>query len=305
MILASLSLLMAISATSETSAQADSFVAMTYNIRFGTANDGPNHWDLRRDHFMEVLAQHDADILGLQEALDFQIDEIIERFPGYRFEGVGRDDGERAGEWSPILFKTERYRFLDGGTFWLSDTPDVVASITWDNVITRICTWVHLQDRTNNRDVWVFNTHMDHVGQNSRERSAELIAAKIREWVPEGHAVIVMGDLNAGEDNPAFRYLDGQIERASDPDVDPDHQPLPAPTLIHAFRALHPEEEVVGTFNAFRFGQINGAMIDHIWVSPHLRPVRAEIDRQDREERYPSDHFPMIAEIEWIVADPS
>jgi hypothetical protein len=114
---------------------------MTFNIRYGTAKDGENEWSARREMLFDVIRNTDADLLGLQEALDFQIDEIIAAVPGYAVVGVGRDDGAEKGEYSAILFRTERFHVAEAGTFWFSDSPAVVASKSWGNQITRICTW--------------------------------------------------------------------------------------------------------------------------------------------------------------------
>ena len=121
--------------------------AMSFNIRYGTANDGENRWALRRDFLIDVMREQAADVVGLQEALDFQIDEIVAALPVYGVIGVGRDDGARKGEYTAILFRRDRFQVSDAGTFWFSDTPEVVASKSWGNSITRICTWARLVDR--------------------------------------------------------------------------------------------------------------------------------------------------------------
>ena len=114
---------------------------MSFNIRYGTANDGDDSWP-NRDHLVfDVLKNHAPDIVGLQEALKFQIDEILENVPGYAMVGVGRDDGDTLGEYSAILYNPARFELKESGTFWLSETPDIIASTSWGNKITRICTW--------------------------------------------------------------------------------------------------------------------------------------------------------------------
>ena len=118
----------------------DPLQVMTFNIRYGTAKDGDNQWSARREMLFEVIRERDADLVGLQEALAFQIDEIEAAVPGYAVVGVGRDDAGRAGEFSAILLKKGRFRVADAGTFWFSDTPEVPASKSWGNSITRICT---------------------------------------------------------------------------------------------------------------------------------------------------------------------
>ena len=120
---------------------------MTFNIRYGTAKDGENEWSARRDMLFEVIRDTRPDLLGLQEALDFQIDEILAAVSGYAVVGVGRDDGAEKGEYSAILFRTERFHVAEAGTFWFSDTPAVPGSKSWGNQITRISSWARLIDR--------------------------------------------------------------------------------------------------------------------------------------------------------------
>jgi len=256
---------------------------LSYNIRFGTANDGPNHWDIRRDMALDVIERWDADIVGMQEALRFQLDEIRERFPRYAEIGVARDDGRITGEYSSILYRPERFAVADAGTFWLSDTPQEIASITWGNAITRICTWARLVEHSTGRGVYVYNTHFDHVSQPSREQSVRLIAQMIAER-PIDDPVVLIGDFNAGEDNPAMVFLMDQSDEAQ------------GPGLVDTFRVIHPDAEQVGTFHAFRGGR-EGRKIDFVLVEPATRVIDASIDHSNVDGRFPSDHFPVGATV--------
>lgn len=271
----------------------------SFNIRYGTASDGDNAWEHRRELVAEVIRTIDADVLGLQEALRFQLDEIAGACPGYTEIGVGRDDGLTRGEYSPLLVRTERFSIAASGTFWLSDTPEAVASASWGNSIPRVCTWVRLVDKRTGRAMTVFNTHWDHRSQASRERSAELLAARVaaaRAARPD-EPVVVMGDLNAGEDNAALRYLRGETERASHAGAWPGHTPAPPPRLVDTFRAVHPDAAEAGTFTGFTFGATGGEKIDYVLVSDGAEVLDASIDRTERGGRYPSDHFPVTARV--------
>ncbi|HEX7086759.1 MAG TPA: endonuclease/exonuclease/phosphatase family protein, partial [Vicinamibacterales bacterium] len=198
--------LLAVVLAAATLAAAAPLTVMSFNIRYGTANDGDNRWELRRDLLFDVLREEDADIIGLQEALHFQIQEIVAAVPAYASVGVGRDDGKEKGEHSAILFRKERLRVLDSGTFWFSDTPEVPGSTSWGNRITRICTWARFADERGG-SFYVFNLHLDHESQPSRERSVQLLAQRIRGRAVTGDPVIVTGDFNVGEDNGAIRWL--------------------------------------------------------------------------------------------------
>ena len=161
-------------AQTPTPARQPELVVMSFNIRYGTAADGENHWTARRKLLLDVVKRQKADLIGLQEALDFQIREIVNAVRDYAVVGVGRDDGKAAGEYSAILYRRDRFHVADAGTFWLSDTPSVVASKTWGNNITRICTWARFVDR-GGQAFWHYNVHLDHQSQPSRERSTQLL----------------------------------------------------------------------------------------------------------------------------------
>lgn len=252
---------------------------MSFNIRYGTANDGDDRWE-HRDHLVErVIAGRAADVVGLQEALAFQIDEIVTAVDGYGVVGVGRDDGANRGEQAAILYRTDRFAVAESGTFWLSDTPGVVGSKSWGNGITRVCTWVRLIERSTGRGVYVFNAHLDHQSQPSRERSAELITERIKARAFDDPAVL-MGDFNAGESNAAIRTVVAEGGAG----------------LVDSYRVAHPDESTVGTFNGFR-GTDDGDKIDYVFVPADAKVIDAEIDRTNDDGRYPSDHFPVWATV--------
>lgn len=254
---------------------------VSFNIRYGTAKDGDNEWSKRRELLFEVMRELDADILGLQEAVAFQIDELETAVQGYAAVGVGRDDAARAGEYTAILFRTSRLRVADAGTFWFSDTPEVPASRSWGNRITRICTWARFVDR-DGRGFYVFNLHLDHESQPSREQSVALLARRIGARAFPAEPVIVTGDFNAGERNPAITALIGSDA---------------ASRLVDTFRVMHPSATDVGTFTGFEFGNTAGEKIDYVLVQPGTEVLSAGIVRTSRDRRYPSDHFPVAATV--------
>jgi len=266
---------------------------MTFNIRYGTATDGDNSWTHRRELVFGVVREQDADIVGLQEALRFQVDEITEAVPGYGEIGVGRDDGAARGETCAILYRTDRFSVASAGTFWLSDTPRVVASASFGNSIPRICTWVRLIDKGSGEGVYVLNVHFDHRSDPSRTKSAQLIAEFVRS-LDFGDPVILMGDFNAGETSGALSVLTStgiEDERGNDSPGDTIGR-----LFQDSFRAVHPNESDAGTFNSWR-GETGGDKIDYILVPPTCIVREAAILRDNEDGRYPSDHFPVIAEI--------
>ena len=283
-----LALAMAAPATVQEESATDLRV-MSFNIRYGTANDGPDRWENRSDLVIDTIRADGPDLLGLQEALRFQIDAILEALPDYRSVGVGRDDGKDAGEFSPVLYRIDRFELLGSGTFWLSDTPEVPGSSSWGNAIPRICSFARLRDIEVGTTIDVYNTHFDHQSAPSRFRSAELIW-QVLEARSEAVPFVVMRDLNAGEDSEPIRFLLGAIEG-------PTGTPAPEPGLADPFRIAQPRAEEVGTFHGFR-GTPGIAKIDHILVTPGAFEVLgAAINRSDRDGQYPSDHFPVTARL--------
>jgi len=262
--------------------QAEPLTVMTFNIRYGTADDGVNQWSARKDHLFEIIRRERADLLGLQEALDFQIDEIIKAAPMYAVVGVGRDDGAEKGEYSAILFNKDRLHVAEAGTFWFSDTPAVVASKSWGNTITRICTWARFIDR-DGRGFWHFNVHLDHQSQPSRERSTILLRERIAARSVKTEPVIVTGDFNVGETNPAVLTMTAAAAGA--------------PPFLDTFRVLHRDQREAGTFNSFKPGNTGGDKIDYVLAQTGTEVLRAEILRDSRQGRYPSDHFPVVARV--------
>ena len=257
---------------------------MSFNIRYGTADDGADAWPRRAAMAFDVVRRFDADVVGVQEALRFQLDELGAALPAFAEIGVGRDDGRTAGEYSAILYRRGRFEVLEEGTFWFSDTPAIPGSMTWGNRITRICTWARLRDRAGGARFYVYNLHLDHESQPSRERSALLLAERIRAR-SSPDPVLVMGDFNSGEANPVYRHLTGAETLPA---------ATPAPPLADTYRLRHPGDTIVGTFHAFR-GTTTGDKIDHILASPEWRALDASIVRTSRAGRFPSDHFPVTA----------
>jgi len=257
---------------------------MTFNIRYGTAPDGNYQWSNRQEHVYRLLQEQAPDIIGLQEALHFQNQAILEHVAGYECLGVGRDDGDTSGEYSAILYRAQRLQVRNQGTFWFSQTPDVPGSKHWGNSITRICTWAHFEDDSSGRSFYVYNLHLDHQSQPSREKSIDLLLDKIDQR-DNRDPVIVTGDFNAGENNPAVISLLKYKKRFFRPSY-----------FIDSFRLLHPQDTNVGTFHGFS-DQAGEDKIDYIFVDRRLEVKAAEILRVQPPDMYISDHYPVTATI--------
>jgi endonuclease/exonuclease/phosphatase family metal-dependent hydrolase len=255
---------------------------MTFNIRYGTANDGENRWDNRRQWLVETVKAFNPDLLGTQETLGFQRDYLAEQLPGYGVLGVGRDDGKEQGEMMALYYKRDRFKQLDAGHFWLSETPERAGSKSWDSSLPRMVTWIKLQDlkRADAPPIAFFNTHFDHRGPQARLQSARLIREQVGA-LGRGCSLIVTGDFNAGEGSEPYKSLFAEQ----------GGQPSP---LVDCFRAVHAQRGTEeGTASGFRANNTRGQRIDWIACSRDWTVVSAAIDRTAKDGRTPSDHFPV------------
>ena len=181
---------------------------MSFNIRYGSANDGDNHWDQRSYLVVETIRMFDPDLLGAQEVLKFQADFLQQQLPGYAFHGVGREDGQTRGEFVPVMYRKDRFEMRDAGHFWLSETPAVAGSKSWDSSLPRMVSWVRLSDLDNDGGEFIFlNTHFDHRGQQARLESARLLRQRVEEITGGGVPFIITGDFNTTEDGQPFAEL--------------------------------------------------------------------------------------------------
>jgi endonuclease/exonuclease/phosphatase family metal-dependent hydrolase len=257
---------------------AQSLRLVTYNIRYDNPQDGENAWEKRREFLCQQMEFYGPDVIGVQEAMHHQLEYMAGKMPAYRFVGVGRDDGEQGGEYSAIFYRTGRLELLDSGTFWLSPTPRE-PSKGWDAAMNRVCTYALLRDSASRQAFWVFNTHFDHIGKQARESSARLILEQIARRNKAGLPVALIGDLNAEPQEAPIAVLRETLADARD---------------LSRAPAFGPE----GTFNGFDFHQPVRRRIDYIFVSPGVRVLKHAVLSDNRECRYPSDHLPVLAEVE-------
>ena len=208
---------------------------------------------------------------------------MLTALPQYGVVGVGRDDGRTRGEYAAILFRRDRLRVSDAGTFWFSDTPEVVASTSWGNTITRICTWARFIDR-DGRAFWHFNVHLDHQSQPSRERSTGLLRRANRRRRSPREPVVVTGDFNVGEDNPAIARLAARAGGARR-------------RCSSTRSACVTRTKASSARSAASSSGTNGDKIDYVLVQPGTEVLSAGIIRTSRNDRYPSDHFPVVARV--------
>lgn len=259
--------------------------AMTFNIRVDTFLDVFGHgWGGRKKIAADTIAKSAPDVVGLQEALNKQVRYLDSALPEYSCYTAGRSNGRTRGESCAILYRKDRFRLVDSGTFWFSNKPHKPGSKGWGNIPPRICSWVHLAENGTSDGFYVYNVHLDNLSQRSRARSVELLAKMVGERKTDD-PFIVMGDFNMKIDNPAMRFLCQTGCTKS------------YPKMYDAFESVHPGQTAgTGTRHGFN-GKVNGPRIDHIPVCHTAKVLDVKIDRYNVKGKYPSDHFPVVATI--------
>lgn len=254
-------------------ADAQSIKVMTYNIRLDTPVDSVNQWPKRTNKVFALINKYDPDILGVQEAIHHQLLDLLKNLPQYDYVGVGRDDGKTKGEFSAILYKKERFKVLKQGTFWLSETPDVPGSKSWDAAITRVASWAKLKDKKTSQEFLAINTHFDHIGKEARRHSANLLKQKANE-LGKDLPLIITGDFNCTRSEPPYSAI-----------MDPS-----GIRLIDALPG-----DPVGTFCGFKVNGFECRAIDYLFYTNQWSSSDYKVITDNDGIYYPSDHLPVMA----------
>ncbi len=252
---------------------------ISFNIRYNTPNDGINAWPNRIEMVTGLLRFHEADIFGLQEALHGQILDVQKELPEYAWFGVGRDDGETGGEFSPVFYKKSEFILLKNGTFWLSETPEK-PSKGWDAALNRVVTWGHFQSKVTGKQFLFLNTHFDHVGKEARKNSAALIRQKVQEMTKDKNLpVIVTGDFNLTPETEPVVLLKRYMKDSREVSEEPPYGP-------------------VGTFSGFKTdADLSSNRIDYIFVRGEISVLKYAALSDFKDHRFPSDHLPVLAKV--------
>lgn len=253
-----------------------SYQFVTYNIKFDDLNDTNNPWKDRSSHVINLMQFHKMDLIGTQEGMKNQLDEISSTLK-YPYIGQSREEDGIKGEFSAIFYNPKKFTLLESNTFWLSPTPDK-ASIGWDAALNRICTYGKFEDE-NDQQFYVFNIHYDHVGQKAREESSKLVLEKIKSINTSNTPVILMGDFNVENDNRAYEII-----------VESDFKDSKNLSQSTPYGA-------VGTFNGFNWDKKPERVIDYIFVNQRIQVLRYGILTDNYGLKYPSDHFPVMIEV--------
>lgn len=250
----------------------------SFNLRFDNPRDTGNLWADRAPVVAALIRFHDFDILGTQEGLKNQLDDISTALPEFTRYGLGRDDGKDKGEHSAIYFKNEKFTLLQKGDFWLSQTPDK-PSMGWDGKCChRICSWVHLQDNKTKKKFFVFNAHFDHQGIEARKESSKLVLQKIKE-IAGSAPVVFTGDLNGDHNSTWYQTL------AASNFLKDTYKEVKYPYANNA------------SFNAFGGARNRTEIIDHIFTTRQFAVSKWGVLTDTYNGKFPSDHFPVLAEV--------
>ncbi len=251
---------------------------ISYNIKSGGKKDlSPQN---RKDKIKKILDEQSADVMGIQEATPFWMENLPEMFgEKYDIVGVGRSDDESS-EANPILYLKEKYNLIDSGTFWLSDTPDIMSN-TWGASFNRICTYVVLENKQTGFRFAQFNTHFDHTSTEATEKSADLIIEKIAQIAPD-LPIVLMGDFNSNPSSVVYQKLSNAFTDASKIAISCD--------TGKTGRTYHGHELFLQTFS--------GEPIDYFFVNDGCLIVeKFEIIDEKVDGIYPSDHYPLMCDL--------
>lgn len=270
--------------SNQTTSESDPVRVMSFNIRYDNPDDGPDAWPNRKDFVASTILFHKSDIVGIQEGLIHQLNELDGLLEGFDRVGVGRNDGEEAGEFSAIYYRSDRFEPLETGNFWLSKTPGIPGSVHWDADQTRIVSWAYFKDNVTNENFYAFNTHFDHRGVEARVNSAKLIVQKIEE-IAGDEPVVLTGDFNTTEDREPYRIITATDREGADlvlydgfyQSENGHHGPT---TTSNDFQTLRPDRR-----------------IDYIFVNDGFKVLYHGVLADIRDGHFPSDHLPVLAEI--------
>jgi len=254
---------------------------ITFNIRYGLANDEENHWNNRKSLVIDRIKAFEPDLIGMQECRDdFQAEHIKNNLQGYEFYGVRRGgDGDIALEMAPILFKKSVFEIIQQGCFWLSEMPQVPGSLSWGGMFPRITMWIQLIHKESGREFIFLNTHFDYES-SAIDESAKLL----RKWITqtgEDQSIVLTGDFNIDKESFAYRQL------------------TTGSGLLDVYRGIHSDNNnKEETFHGFgQAGEMTS--IDWILASSHFKALSAKVDRYHDGNLYPSDHYPVTASLDW------
>ena len=259
------------------SCASDTTTVISYNIRYDNKWDEKNSWTTRKKSIIRIFEKYSPSFIGTQEGLLHQIQYIDSALTKYDYIGVGREDGMKKGEFCAIYYKSDTYKVIKSSTFWLSDTPENV-SIGWDAALERICTYGLFEHKTDNKQIWVFNTHFDHMGEIARRKSSELILERIDDLNSFSGSIILMGDFNSVPNSMPINTIQKKLKDAFN-------------------ISLNKPKGPIGTYNGFNEDQPIEKRIDYIYLKNIDVLNHEHINDRLENNNHISDHLPVMVEV--------
>jgi endonuclease/exonuclease/phosphatase family metal-dependent hydrolase len=250
---------------------------MTFNLRFATPLDGPNAWEFRKELVVEVILNHRPDLVGTQEGTVPQLCYLEEHLRDYLPLTAHRQVDPTC-QYPTIFYRGDRLQVLESNEFWLSETPRVHRSLSWGSAFPRLATYGLFRETGRDMSFYFIDTHLDHISAAARWQGARMI----REFFfPRNHPLILVGDFNEPPEDPVYQELVGENSPLRD-----------------TWREVYPPDQETTTQRGFN-GELHGNRIDWILATSPFRVRRVAIITDSRDGRYPSDHFPYEAEVEY------
>ena len=252
----------------------------TFNLRMDTPSDGENAWFHRKDMVNDLIRFYGFDLFGTQEGFTHQLNDIL-RLSDYRFIGVGRDDGKDAGEHCAIFYRSDRFKVLDQGDFWLSEHPEKPGR-GWDGTCcNRICTWGKFEDLKNHKQFYFFNVHYEYEGDVARRESSNLMISRIKS-ISCNQPVFLTGDFNAFPTEEPIRILNDS-GFLNDSYKITKEAPFGPVCTYHGYDSTIKTEE----------------RLDYIWVTDSIQIDKYGVLTNTLYGHTPSDHFPVMVVAEF------
>ena len=255
---------------------------MTFNIRYDAAGDSLNNWKYRKDVAAKLIKANDADIVGTQEVLLNQLNDLKERLPEYNAVGVGREDGKEEGEFCALFYKKDKFEEVKSGNFWLSETPDVPGSLGWDAACKRVATWAVQKDKVTGKQFIAINTHLDHVGVVARKEGGDLMlkrAGELGKQLP----VVLTGDFNVTPESETVKNITDTTKEFY---------------LVDSRNIAAKTEGTDWTYHDFgRLPEDKRELIDYIFVSKDITVSDYKVLPEKTDDIFTSDHKAVLANI--------
>lgn len=257
---------------------------MSFNVRYDNPADSMNNWRYRSTRVADAINFYAADIVGTQEVLQNQLNDLRSRLKDYDMVGVGREDGKCQGEYAALWYRKDRFEAVDTGNFWLSATPEIAGSMGWDGACVRIATWALLRDKSTGKELLALNTHLDHVGVVARREGISLILERIAS-MRGSNAVVMTGDFNSTPDSDVVEHIIGKSTPGHLTDTRLTSPVVYGPSWsYHEFGTLPYDKRV---------------LIDYVFIGGPLKAMRYGVLSETRDGLWLSDHCPVLATMSW------